>query len=268
MRRAMHALRFMAFYGLSLLFTVLLSLELFAHLLLPTPVLTQWAAPHHLHAAAHAVVTAILIPAIAIGLHPRLRSVAALQSLLLVVAIGLVVSVVAWQGFRPGSTFPTFNFTLYGIVAVLLLSLHPNRDRLFGRGRAEPKLVVMALIAAVPLLTFAASEIAMQWAGDPVHSVAGHFALTASLAIALAALAGLAALRTDGWRLPLWSAGIGVAALGLVSMMFPSEASSVGLLGGLAAMAWGIMFIGLGTRRVERPADRARNAPAVIELKG
>lgn len=263
----MHALRFMAFYGLSLLFTVLLSLELFAHLLLPTPVLTQWAAPHHLHAAAHAVATAILIPAVALGLHSRLRSVAALQSLLLVVAIGLVVSVVAWQGFRPGSTFPTFNFTLYGIVAVLLLSLHPNRDRLFARGRAEPTLVVMALIAAVPLLTIAASEIAMQWGADPVHSVAGDFALTASLTIALAALAGLAALRTDGWRLPLWSAGIGVPALGLVSIVFPSEASSVGLLGGLAAMAWGIMFIGLGTRRVERPVDPARNALAVIELK-
>jgi hypothetical protein len=268
MARALHTLRLIAFYGLSLLFTVLLSLELFAHLLLPTPVLTQWAAPHHLHAAAHAVATALLIPAVAVGLHPRLRSLAALQSLLLVVIIGLVVSVVAWQGFRPGSNFPTFNFTLYGIVAVLLLSLHPKRDRLFARGRAEPMPVIMALIASVPLLTFAASEIVRQWAGDPVHSVAGHYALTASLAVALAALAGLAAFRTDGWRLPHWSAGIGVAALGLVSIVFPSEASSFGLFGGLAGMAWGIMFIGLGTRRVERPADPARSAPAVIELKG
>jgi len=268
MARALRTLRLIVFYGLSLLFTVLLSLELFAHLLLPTPVLTQWAAPHHLHAAAHAVVTALLIPAVAFGLHPRLRSVAALQSLLLIVAIGLIVSVVAWQGFRPGSNFPTFNFTLYGIVAVLLLSLHPNRDRLFARGRPEPVLAIMAWIGAVPLLTFAASEIVMQWAGDPVHGVAGHYALTASLAVALAAVAGLAALRTDGWRLPLWSAGIGVAAVGFVSIMFPSEASSIGLLGGLAAIAWGVTFIGLGTLRVERPADPARDARAVIELNG
>jgi hypothetical protein len=268
MAPALHALRLIAFYSLSLLFTVLLSLELVAHLLLPTPVLTQWAAPHHLHAAAHAVVTALLIPAVVLGLHPRLRSVAALQSLLLVVAIGLVVSVVAWQGYRPGSTFPTFNFTLYGIVAVLLLSLHPKRDHLFARGRAEPTLVIMGLIGAVPLLTFGASEVVMQWAADPIHGVAGHYALTASVAIALAALAGLAALRTDGWRLPLWSAGIGVAVLGLVSSAFPSEASSAGLFGGLVATAWGIMFIGLGTRRVERPADSTRNVPAVIELKG
>lgn len=268
MARAMHLVRLIAFYGLSLLFTVFLSLELFAHLLLPTPVLTQWAPPHHVHAAAHAVVTALLIPAVASGLHPRLRRVAALQSLVLVVAIGLVVSVVAWQGFRPGSNFPTFNFTLYGIVAVLLLILHPNRDRLFARGTAGPTLASMALVAAVPLLTFAASEIGMQWAADPVHGVAGHYALTASLSIALAALTGLAALRTDGWRLPLWSAGIGVAVLGLVSIVFPSEASSFGPFGGLAAMAWGITFIGLGVRRVERPADPARNAPAVVELKG
>lgn len=249
MGRLLHALRLTAFYGLSALFTLFLSLELFAHLVLPTPVLTQWAAPHHVHAAAHAVLTAILIPTVGLGLHPRLRSVAALQASLLVVVVGLSASIAAWQGFRPGENFPTFNFTLYGIIAVVLLALHPKRGRLFAFGTPSRTLTAMALIASVPLVSTAVLQIGMQQSdADPVHGGAGHFALMASLAVALTVLAALAALRTEGWRVILWSAGLGVTAIGLVSIAFPSEASSAGVIGGLAALAWGAMFIGLGMR--------------------
>ena len=70
-----------------------------------------------------------------------------------------------------------------------------------------------------------------------------------TLGVALACLAGLAALGTEGWRLPLWSAGLAVAALGAASIAFPSEASSFPLVGAILAIAWGATFIWLGNRK-------------------
>ena len=253
MGRALHLARIGLFYLLTALFTLVLTIELFAHLLLPTPVMTQWAAPHHVHALGHFVLTAIIIAAVGTGLHPRLRRIAGLQGLLLVVGLGLLATVIALQGFHPDQAFPTFNFTLYGAVAVLLALLHPERGQLLARIHVDRRLAVMAVVAFVPAIAYAALEAAKQQsATDPVHSGVGHFALMASLAVDLTALAGLAALRTEGWRLPLWSAGLAVVALGLGSIAYPTEASSLGLMSGLVAVVWGVAFIAVGHRRAPR----------------
>jgi hypothetical protein len=246
--RVLHQARVGAFYGLSGLLTLFLSFELFAHLLLPTPVLTNWAGGHHVHALSHFVLTAVLLGAVGSGVHPRTRRIAGLQGLLLVPALGLVVSVIAWQGLHSFS-FPVFNFALYGAVALALAVLHPDRGRLLTAGRVEPKLAVMAVLTLVPLLAYATGQVLQQLSNaEPVHAVPGHFALSAALAIGVAGLAGLAALRTDGWRLPLWSSGLALVALGIGSAALPYEASSFGLVGGLAATAWGAAFIWLGNR--------------------
>jgi hypothetical protein len=109
----------------------------------------------------------------------------------------------------------------------------------------------MAGLAFVPLIAYAAVEVSKQLSNaQPAHAIVGHFALMGALGVALAGLAGLAALRTEGWRLPLWSAGLAVAALGAASIAFPSEASSFGLVGGVLAIAWGGSFIWLGNRKM------------------
>jgi hypothetical protein len=248
--RNLHRARVIAFYALSALLTLFLTFELFAHFLLPTPVVTDWAHGHHVHSIAHAVLTAVLIAAVAVGLHPRTRSIAGLQALLLVNVLGLLVSVIAWQGFH-NFAFPVFNFTAYGVIALIIAALHPERGRLFARGNIDPGLLVMAAVAFVPLIAYAAGEVSKQLSNAaPAHAVVGHFALMAALAVALAGLAALAALRTEGWRLPLWSAGLAVAALGAASIALPSEASSFWLVGGVLAIVWGASFIWLGNRKV------------------
>jgi hypothetical protein len=245
----LHRARVGAFYALSGLLTLFLTFELFAHLIAPTPVVTDWPHGHHIHAIAHAVLTAVLIAAIAVGLHPRTRRIAGMQGLLLVTGVGFLVSILAWQGLH-NLAFPVFNFTLYGTVAVIVATLHPERGRLFVRGRLDPGLAVMAVLAFVPMVAFAVVEVSKQLSGaDPAHSIVGHFALMGALGVALPALAGLAALHTEGWLLPLWSAGLAVAALGAASIAFPSEASSFGLVGGILAIAWGTTFVWLGNRK-------------------
>jgi hypothetical protein len=248
--RNLHRARVAAFYALSALLTLFLTFELFAHFFAPTPVVTDWAHGHHVHSIAHAVLTAVLIAAVAVGLHPRSRRIAGLQALLLVNVLGLLVSLIAWQGFH-NLAFPVFNFTLYGVIAVIVAALHPERGRLFARGHLDAGLLVMAAVAFIPLIAYAAGEVSKQLSNaQPAHAVVGHFALMAALAVSLAGLAALAALRTEGWRLPLWSAGLAVAALGAASIALPSEASSFGLVGGALAIAWGLSFIWLGNRKV------------------
>ena len=132
-----HRARIVAFYVLSGLLTTFLSIELFAHLLLPTPVVTDWAHGHHFHALAHFVLTALLIPAIGCGLHRRLRRIAGLQELLLVAGLGLAVSTNAWKGLHD-LDFPVANFSLYGGIALIVALLHPQRRRLFAGGSFEP----------------------------------------------------------------------------------------------------------------------------------
>ncbi len=253
--RIFHGARVGAFYGLSGLFTLFLTFELFAHMLVATPVVTDWAHGHHIHSLAHFVLTAVLIPAVAIGLHPRTRRIAGLQMLLVVQVFGLAVSLIAWRGFADLS-FPVFNFTLYGVVTLLLSALHPHRGQLFKRGSAQPRVLALAGLAMVTLLVYASAEVSKQLSNaNPVHASVGHYALMGALYVVLPVLAGLSALRTDGWRLPLWCSGVGVAALGLGSIIFPREASSLGLLGGSAAIAWGVTFIWLGNRTPDLPVE-------------
>jgi hypothetical protein len=248
--RNLHLARVVAFYALSAMLTLFLTYELFAHFLAPTPVVTDWAHGHHVHSIAHAVLTAVLIAAIAVGLHPRTRCIAGLQCLLLVTVVGFLISVIAWQGLH-NLAFPVFNFTLYGVIALIVAALHPERGRLFARGNADPRLLAMAVLAFLPLITYAAVEVSKQLSNaEPAHSAVGHFALMGALGVALPCLAGLAALRTEGWHLPLWSAGLAAAALGATSIAFPSEASSFPLVGAILAIAWGASFIWLGNRKL------------------
>jgi hypothetical protein len=245
--RILHRTRLAFFYGLSGLLTMLLTAEFFAHLLLPTPVVTQWAAPHHIHSLAHAVLTAILIPLVGAGLVPRFRSVAALRGLLLVVVIGLAISLIAWGGFHD-LAFPVFNFTVYGVFAVLILLLHPDRPRLFSPGPTDRWLAGMAVLGSIPLIAYAIVETKKQLTGvQPEHF--GHFALMAALAVILVALAAMGSVRMDGSRLLVWAAGLGAAVLGIGSLAFPLEASSFALPGALAAIGWGVLIIWLDSRQ-------------------
>ena len=263
MRRNLHRARIVAFYTLTGALTLFTTVELFSHLLRNTPVATQWTGgPHHIHAVAHAILNAVLIAALATQLHPRVRRIAGLQQFLVAAFFGLAVSLIAKRGFAD-LDFPVFNFTLYSVAGLIIAALHPSRGELFNPGKPSAWTAGIALIAMVPLAAYAAAEAAKQLSGiDPVHAEVGHWALMAGLASSLVGVIGLTALRTEGWRLPLWSAGLATLALGIASIAMPTEASSFGLLAGTAAVLWGAASIAV-SEILYRRADKLLIAPAV-----
>jgi Na+/H+ antiporter NhaD/arsenite permease-like protein len=62
----------------------------------------------------------------------------------------------------------------------------------------------------------------------------------------------LAALRTRGWRIPAWSAGVAAIMFGLGSVVFPDQPGAVGRGWGGVAIVGGVLFIAAAEREVRR----------------
>lgn len=75
------------------------------------------------------------------------------------------------------------------------------------------------------------------------HVDDGHFGLMAGISFTIIAIGLLASLRPRGWRLAAWVAGFIPILLGLTSMVYPADSSSLGMFWGFVAIAWGIVFV-------------------------
>ena len=141
---------------------------------------------------------------------------------------------------------------------VIAALLHPaERDffRSFGISRVNWVMLVLVVIAAVPLLAFASTNIGLQRTVTDDHAGMGHYGFMAAFGFAVIGVGLLASLRPGGWRLTAWMAGLLPALLGLASVMYPDASSSLGLISAFAAIAWGAVFIAIAelTKDAELP---------------
>lgn len=125
----------------------------------------------------------------------------------------------------------------------LLWALHPARaEFLRPPSRISPRLLAIALPAAIPLIAYAvAMGTAAQELTGPPHHVQ-RLSIMAALAVGIALTALLAALRTPGWRIPSWSAATALLVFGVVSVMFPLHPASLGSEWGVLAIVGGLVF--------------------------
>lgn len=156
------------------------------------------------------------------------------------------------SGLMGGRVEPMVGGALLTAAAVVAAILHPQpRGLLHQRvthSRVEAWLALLGAAAgisyAVMMLTAARGAGPSCFLGQCVHG--DRLAEMAAAALTIPAPAALAAWRVDGWRLPLWSAGIGAVTLGATSILLPSVSGSLGVLGGTAAIAWGVLLIERG----------------------
>lgn len=143
--------------------------------------------------------------------------------------------------------------------ALMATVLHPaGRDffRSFSRSRVNRMMLALVVIAAVPLLVFASTNIGLQGTVTDDHAGLGHYGFMAAFSFTAIGVGLLASLRPDGWRLTAWVAGLLPALLGVASMMYPEASSSLSLVWAIAAIAWGVGFVAAAelAKDVERPA--------------
>jgi CHASE2 domain-containing sensor protein len=113
------------------------------------------------------------------------------------------------------------------------------------RANFNPALAGLVIVGAVPLIGYALTTSSFQRNGLPTdpHVSMHHWTTMATMAIAIVLVGALASLRTDGWRIPAWSAGLALCVFGLGSMIYPDYAGSAGSFWGGLGLVGGLIFI-------------------------
>jgi hypothetical protein len=197
--------------------------------------------PHH---RVHDLTFSFLFGTSVVGMLAQLRrpsqNVAGqLMALIPWVALGLAFAPTKhWVPFAPAPVF--------GALTLLATILHPTgRDffRSFSVSRVNRVMLALVIIAAVPLVAFASTNIGLQRTVTNDHAALGHYGFMAAFSFTVIGVGILASLRPDGWRLTAWVACSLLAVFGLASLVYPDVDSSLGLVWALAAIAWGVAFV-------------------------
>ncbi|MCL9813389.1 hypothetical protein [Natranaeroarchaeum aerophilus] len=192
---------------------------------------------HRLHIMGIAtVVTVFLLGLFAQAYRPKDR-IASMWGAFIVIAA--ITAGTVWYGVgRPEEVIPFFLLTGIALVA------HPAGRRLFRRGDSySPALLGLVALAAVPLLAFISTQLGASTGTLDSHGIMGHHVMMAGLAVAPLAYGAFAALGFDGWRLASWLAALPMGYYGLMSISFPAQSSSAGVLWGSAAIIWALAFV-------------------------
>jgi hypothetical protein len=206
--------------------------------------MTHFQEPHHrIHDLTFGFLFIPAIAGILVQFRRPLGNVAGQVMALIPTASLLLVLLITALAGNTGVLQPPW--VIVGAAALIALGLHPaGRDFFasFRVSRANGIMVALMVIATVPLLLFAASNLGMQGSVSDDHAAAGHYGFMAAFSFTVIGVGLLASLRPDGWRLTAWVAGLLPSLLGFVSLISPVS-SSLSLPWVLAAIAWGAAFI-------------------------
>jgi hypothetical protein len=186
----------------------------------------------------------IFVPAV-VGMLAQFRGPSknvAGQLMAIIPSVGLVLTFVLTNN----TNVLQLPWITVGVAALTALVLHPTgRDffRSFRVARINWVMLALVIIAAVPLLVFASTNVRLQGTVPDDHARMGHYGFMAAFGFTVIGVGLLASLRPDGWRLTAWVGGLLPALLGLASVVYPDANSSLGLVWALAAIAWGVGFV-------------------------
>ena len=218
------------------------------------------------HDLLHELIFALIVGMAAVGLLTQLRK--PFENF-----AGQLVALIAWIAMIltaaiTGNFVPQPLFIIFGGLTILATVLHPKGRGLFNwfsTARINRALAGLVIIAAIPLLILAFTNINLQIAGggtagffdhrpptknvvagndhDQGHSTPGHYRNLAALSLIIILVGLLASFRPSGWRIAARVAGSLPILLGLASIILPKAESSLGIVWGLVAIIWGIAFI-------------------------
>ncbi len=226
--------------------------------------MAHFSEPHH---RVHDLTFGFLIATGVVGLLAQLRrpseNVAGQQMALIPwVSLALASALTNRWVFAP--------LPILGALTFLATVLHPTGRglfRSFSVSRVNRVMLALVIIAAVPLLVFASTYIELQRTLTNDHAALGHYGFMAAFSLTVILASLLASLRPTGWRLTAWVTGALAAALGLASLVFQNVDSSLGLVWGPAAIAWGGVFVAAAelTQAADRTLPGSRSAVSKSE---
>lgn len=204
----------------------------------------------------------LFVPTV-VGMLAQLRSPSknvAGQLMALIPWVGLMLTLLLTSVLTNNTN--VLNFAWIGVATSTFVAtvFHPtgrNLFRWFRVFRVSRLMLALVVTATVPLLAFASANIGLQGPVTNDHVMLGHYGFMAAFSFTVIGVGFLASLRPDGWRLTAWVAGLLALLLGLTSIVLPDVDSSLGLVGSLAAIGWGVGFVATAEsiRRSQPAAD-------------
>jgi hypothetical protein len=145
------------------------------------------------------------------------------------------------------------------LLLALILALHPDRARLFAAARPSAVLLALAAVVAVPLAIFAADQLHLQSVlpDTEPHAALGHWGGMAFWSLSLLCLAFVTAMRTPGWRIPLYSGAAAAAVVAAVSLLRPGYPSGLGTGAAVGMLAAVTVFAAAAELIDRRQATRS-----------
>lgn len=213
-------------------------------------------AEHRLHVMVIAANVWIIVLSVASQLSRPRKRVALMQVALAVVTFVLVGVVV---GGGPVEEVLPF-FVLIGLLSIF----HPaGREMLSVGDDYSPALLGLVAVATIPVLAFAANQFTLQSSGD-VHAIAGHYMEMTMMSLNLLALGLVASTGSAGHRFVAWlTAGLAIY-FGAVSLVFPTQISSVGPTWASALVVWGLTFVAVSELRATGRTSLSGERPLKI----
>ena len=197
-------------------------------------------AAHSVHDVAWGVIAGLFLTVgWLLSLKDPERKVAILQVQILVAVLFVIVSLISGELINP--------FTLAMVVLIGITTyLHPARGSLTDFGDSfSPVLAALSLIGLVLFAKFGWDQMEAQRSagnGDE-HGEELHYATMALFAFGVP-LAGLIVSRLrSGWRQAGWLVGLGMALLGLVSVLYENKVGALESPWSIAAIIGGLVFI-------------------------
>lgn len=204
----------------------------------------------------HVMGIAGLLGTISIGFASQLYRPEARSAPLLVVVFTTLLTAVVLAVI--GSEFFQMVLALFVFAGVLGV-LHPSGSDVLRFGeRYSPVLMGLVAAAAVPLVLFAVDQFVLQATAADEHALDGHYAMMGVVAVTVLGGGLVAALGFAGYRVAAWMVGLLTLYLGALSVAFPDQTGSVGLLWGTLAVVWGVAFIAAAE------LSRRDGAPSVL----
>lgn len=200
-----------------------------------------------LHHRVHDLTFGLVLAPVAVGLLAQLRT--PLKNV-----AGQMMALIPWAALLLAFVLATTRLVfapapLLGALTLVAAILHPARRELFRSfsvARLNWVMLALVVIAAMPLLAFASTNIGLQKALTNDHAALGHYAFMAAFSLSVTGIGLLASFRAAGWRLTAWVAGLLPALLGIASLLYPDNDSSLNQVWSVAAITWGVAFVAAG----------------------
>lgn len=214
----------------------------------------------HIGHRLHEVALSLMMWPVLFGLLAQLRSPTRHVTGMLIAVLGFVAGLIAVA--VTGTWRLVIILAVLGVPTLIAALIHPaGRDLIasFDRKRVSRILLALTVVAAVPLIAYAAHETGLQTGAiEPAehahgggehekiheqHIEGGHFTRMVWLSLAIIFTGFLASFRQPGWWLGAWVVGLMAVVFGLSGVLAPEAASNPGFIWDLAAIAWGVGFI-------------------------